>query len=247
MTNPEQPLLSYDRPPITEAVIGITFSSPIKEAELLSVKNKLLTHYPDHQLIQHYDVNVDLSNKPTTTLNEHVGHRLSTRDMTELLLIQPATFSLSQLAPYPGWDIFLEHFVRDWATWKRVIGFRQITRIGVRFINRIDIPVTGSRIEYEDFLNIYPKLPSGFDLIEAYAVQISKDLDDIGCHLKINTAAVPSPILGFSSFVVDIDISKETSVPQSDNDIYKLLGQIRTKKNDVFEACVSDRSRGLFQ
>lgn len=252
MMAPEMSPMLYKHPPITEAVIGISFSSPIKQTDISSVNKKFHIHYPHHQPVSNFDVAVELSNnqvnKPTTNINKKEdGHRLSTADMTQLLVLWPSSFSLSQLAPYPGWDDFLARFVRDWSVWKRTVGFQTISRVGVRYINRIDIPVTDSIAKYEEFLNVYPKLPDSLDPILGYAVQVASELKDIDCLLKINSAVVPSPILDHVSFVIDLDISKETDPPQSDNDIYDLLNKIRVQKNAVFETCISSRARELFQ
>lgn len=251
MADPEMFPMLYKHPPITEAVIGVSFSSPIKQTDISSVNKKFHTHYPHHQPVSNFDVAVELSNdqvnKPTTNINKQDGHRRSTADMTQLIVLWPSSFSLSQLAPYPGWDNFFDRFVRDWSVWKRTVGFQTISRIGVRYINRIDIPVTGSITKYEEFLNVYPKLPDSLDPIFAYAVQVASELKDIDCLLKINSAVVPSPILDHASFVIDLDISKESNPPQSDNDIYDLLNKIRVQKNAVFETCISSRARELFQ
>lgn len=251
MTAPELPSTFYTRPPITEAVIGITFSSPIKQTILTLVNKKFHSHYPNHETVSNVKIAVELAdkqvNKPTADIDQENGHRLSTADMTQLVLLWPSSFSLSQLAPYHGWDSFFDRFVRDWGVWKRIVGFQTISRIGVRYINRIDIPVTGPIIEHEKFLNVYPQLPGMLNPIEAYAIQTSSHLKDIDCRLMLNSAVVPSPILDRASFLIDLDISKEINPPQNDNDIYDLLKKIRVQKNAIFETCISSRARELFQ
>jgi uncharacterized protein (TIGR04255 family) len=57
---------------------------------------------------------------------------------------------------------------------------------------------------------------------------------------------VPAPLLGHSSFVLDQDLHTEINLPQSDDALYILLNQIHVKKNAVFEACITDRARELF-
>jgi uncharacterized protein (TIGR04255 family) len=49
------------------------------------------------------------------------------------------------------------------------------------------------------------------------------------------------------AILMDIDVSQSTSVPQNDEDIFALLNEMRVKKNNVFEACVTDQSRELFR
>ncbi len=243
-------LSAYKHPPITEAVIGITFENQIDEGELLSVQEKFATYYPQHQAISNLKlrVNVDAEkkSKATAAVDEEVGHRRATSDMTQLLVLFPATLIVSQLAPYPGWDEFFGRFARDWKHWHRYMGFRQVKRIGVRYINRIDIPVTGELVEHEEYLNVFPKVPDTFGPMNAYGVQTSFHMADIGCNLVLNSAAVPSPLLNHAAFVIDQDISKEAEPPQSEKDIHALLNKIRLRKNQIFEACVSNKTRGLF-
>lgn len=80
-----------------------------------------------------------------------------------------------------------------------------------------------------------------------YGVQVRLPLPDIQCNLTINSGAVPSPLLDHGSFLLDIDIAMESNPPQKDADINELLERIRNKKNAVFEACITDRARELFQ
>lgn len=257
MTTPAQPNMGYKRPPITEAVIGITFSSPINSTQLDSITNKFQATYPHKQQVSTFDLSVEINSadpkdnradfKPT------VGHRLSTDDQTQLLVLWPNSVILSQLPPYQGWEAFIQRFERDWGLLKRTLGYQQISRIGVRYINRIDIPASlaaGEKetlVEHEQFLNIYPKLPDMLNPLDAYAVQASIYLKDIDCQLTINSASVPSPLLKYVSFVIDIDIYSDKAVPQSDPQIMELLNNIRTKKNMIFESCISHSARELFQ
>ena len=44
----------------------------------------------------------------------------------------------------------------------------------------------------------------------------------------------------------DQDIYKDNDVPQNERDLYDLLSRIHLKKNAVFEACITDRARELF-
>ncbi|MBI5910036.1 MAG: TIGR04255 family protein [Betaproteobacteria bacterium] len=242
---------SYKHPPITEAVIEISFAMPMDSSEVDKVSNKFRSHYPQNQKVQNVKVAVRLpagqKETPKAKFNREAGHRRSSSDMTELLVLWRSAFVVSQLAPYPGWDAFFQRFVRDWKVWKRVMGFQPIGRLGVRYINRIDLPLSGHVVEHETFLNVYPKLPDILGPVGAYAVQAVLPIEDIGCRLTLNSAVVPAPILGHASFVIDQDIAKEVDLPQSDEAIYELLNEIRVRKNNVFEACISDRARELFQ
>ncbi len=243
----------YKSAPITEAVIEIKFANPLSEDLFASVSRKFNKHYLKHQNVQNLSVAVQIptnqTETPKTAIDKELGHRLSSEDMTELIVLWPSTFMVSQLAPYPGWDVFFQRFVRDWAIWKRNVNFREVSRIGVRYINRIDIPKSkdGKPLEYEAYLNVYPKVPDILGPVNAYAVQAGFPIEDIRCQLTLNSAVVAAPILDHVSFVMDQDIAREIDPPQSDEAIFALLNAIRIKKNVVFESCISDLARSLFE
>jgi uncharacterized protein (TIGR04255 family) len=243
----------YQHPPITEAVIGINFAAVLSESDKEELKARLSTHYSVIQPIENLSLNLEIGidrdkqKTANTQLVTETAYRLGTPDMSELVMLLPRTVVIAQIAPYPGWDHFYGRFVRDWKLIRRVLGFREISRIGARYINRIDIPIEGSVVHHENYLDLYPKITDKFGPLTAYAVQAKIFMEDIKCNLTVNSAAVPSPLLNTSSFLLDQDISRELDVPQTDEGIFDLLNQIRVRKNEVFESSVTNKARSLFE
>jgi uncharacterized protein (TIGR04255 family) len=244
----EQP---YKRPPITEAVIAIGFGAAMEPGDLNRADSSFAKLYPQHQDARNLNLEFIMPARPnlapgTKIRHDVPGHRRSSDDQTQIVIVWPTSFVFSQLAPYPGWDDFFGRFVRDWALWKKVVGYRSISRVGVRYINRIDIPITGNLTHYEEFLNIYPRLPEELGSIFAYAIQTQLPFPEIEGRITINSSSIPSPLLEHASFMFDQDLYKENNIPQNDDGLYNLLNQIHVKKNAVFEACITDRARELF-
>lgn len=242
--------IAYKRAPITEAVIGINFSSPLSEKELSTLSRKLSKLYPDEQIIPSLSLKVGIpdnnfENAQTTVVKEDT-YRLSRENMTQIIVLSRTSFLFSQLAPYQGWNQFFDSFVNTWAIKAKAIGYKEISRIGVRYINRIDIPYENDLIEYENYLNIYPLVPKSLGALNAYATQINLPITKIGCQLTINSAVVESPIINHRAFVIDLDIFSEVNIPKIDTDIFNLLKQIRLEKNRLFEECITDNTRNLF-
>lgn len=242
----------YQHPPITEAVIGINFAEVLSESDMKELRARLSPHYPVLQPIENLSLNLEIgvNRDKQKTANTQVltetAYRLGTSDMSELVVLQPRTVVISQMAPYPGWDYFYARFIRDWKLIRRALGFREVSRIGVRFINRIDIPFEGQVVHHENYLDLYPKVTDKFGPLTAYAVQAQVFMEDLRCRLTLNSAAVPSPLLNTASFLLDQDISREVDVPQTDEGIFELLNQIRVRKNEVFEESVTNKARSLF-
>jgi uncharacterized protein (TIGR04255 family) len=238
----------YSKPPITEAVISILFKDPIGEGELVGLQKVLSRPYAHSQPIRNFHVKFQVGGGPGPDINQQqeTGSRLSSPDLTELLVLFPKSFTVSQLPPYPGWDTVFTRFCRDWRILRRRVGFKAVARIGVRYINRVDIPVEGGIVAHEQYLNVFPHVTTEFGPMSAYNVQAQIYMDDLKAHLIINSASVPSPLLGYASFVIDQDIGRVTDVPQKDEDIFELINAVRHRKNAVFESCVTEKARGLF-
>jgi uncharacterized protein (TIGR04255 family) len=240
----------YKRPPITEAVIEIRFANPLPSSEIDKAIRQLASVYSHQESVRTFNfaVGAPPGGEPQAATVINTGQRLSSDDLTQMVLLWPASFAVAQLAPYPGWDEFFPRFSRDWRLWKKAVDYQKIMRVGVRFINRIDVPSSNNAaINEPDFLNVYPTLPKSLRPVASYGVQAQLHLPDIECGLLINSGAVPSPLIGYSSYLLDFDIYREPEPPQSDEGIYELLNRIRVKKNEVFEACVTDRAKETFR
>ncbi len=237
---------AYSSPPITEAVISVVFDSNINKKTIDSANVKFQRYYSKSDSLSHVNVNLDMANHQSKIDQQDSGYRLSTEDMTQLLLLQESSFTVSQRAPYPGWDVFFDRFVRDWKVWKRVVKHKKIKRIGVRYINRLDIPAEEATVVDEEYLNFYPKIPEVFSPLIGYKLQCALPLESGTSQLQLNSAVVPSPLLGHISIILDQDIIRLVDVPQKDEDIFKLLSDIRHQKNEVFESCITEKARRLF-
>lgn len=247
--------ICYKHPPITEAIIEVRFAEGIKEAQLKKLAKDFSKFYPQQQSVSNIGFEIalpqahDLKSAKLHNSFEEKGFRCLADDSSQISVLFPTTLLFSQLAPYPGGDSFLERFERDWQIQKKLLGYTEIVRVGVRYINRIDIPISNDALKIEDFLNVYPELPSFFQSMSAFALQVKLPQPDIGCVLTLNTASIPfrkSPLPGHTSFVLDQDIVCADNVPQKDIDIINLLTKIRERKNQVFENCVTPKAKELF-
>jgi uncharacterized protein (TIGR04255 family) len=241
----------YERPPITEAIIQIVFGAALTEGDLGKLNTSFSKNYPEHKETTNFQIEVTMperldAERADSKVKGERGHRRSSNNESQIVIMWPHSFIFSQLAPYPGWDEFFGRFVRDWELWKRVLGHRSIIRVGVRYINRIDIPITGPVLDHENFLNVYPKLPEEIEVVGAYMVQAQLPFPEVDGKIIITSASVPSPLMDHASYLFDQDLAKESNLPQNDDGLYRLLNDIHVKKNAIFEMCITDRAREIF-
>ena len=246
---PDRP---YSKSPITEAVIELRFEQVINPDEAMRVAKRFRASYPHWEDVPEYGVHVHLPQQlgaepRAVATNTVTSFKLTAPDAGEIVVVATDHISVSQLAPYPGWDHFFDRFTRDWRTFKEHAGYRRIQRIGVRFINRLDLPFIDGKIEQADYLTVYPQLPEQISTFLSYGMQVQIPSPHIAGMLTINTAVVPSFLLGHGAIMFDLDLSIDRDIPQNDDAIYDLLDRIRVEKNRMFELCITDRARDLFR
>lgn len=235
----------YSRPPIVEAVIGINFSKPITDAALATIDRRFGKHYAIHtdNLLMSATIGIDNRSVVDAQGRTTRGHRRTNLEMDEIAVLMPDSLTVSQLAPYHGWDAYFSRFKRDFTAHNKPNKRHTISRVGMRYINRIDIPATGDVVEHEQFVDIYPHIPDALGPMVGFSMRIQFDLESIGGHANVGTMPVQPVTLGHASFLVDIDVSKSITSPMTDDALYSLLQQMRLEKNRIFETCVTQRAR----
>jgi len=238
--------MAYSKAPITEAVIELRHTGVVEPEAIDKVSKLLSKEYPFDEPQQQLDIRIEPNG---ARLESHyLGKRLSSVDRTDIFILGSQNFISSRLAPYSGWDEFIARTASVWDVWRNQVGNREFSRIGVRFVNRIDIPIEkGEIVDIEKYLNLHPSAPDFGGPISAFTLQINRPLGVDDCNLLLTSANVPSPLLGFASFLLDLDVSRESNLPRKPEDVMDLLHRMRGHKNQVFEGCVTDAARELFE
>jgi uncharacterized protein (TIGR04255 family) len=245
--------LGYPKPPITEAVIERRFATPLDPQELEKLRAEFEQTYPAVSQLAELSIAVPGDGSTPIMSQTPTGYRLVHRNGAAIIVLTNIAIAYAQLAPYIGWRGFKNNAFSVFQSVRDTIGYRALARIGVRYINRLDIPLSSTDFgpgipELDDYLLIGVKHPDNIVRnFRSLTVQCAFPIDDIECEATINAASIVSPVPNHASFLLDIDIGKMVNVPQKEEDISNLLDIIRHKKNWLFEACITDKTRSLFR
>jgi uncharacterized protein (TIGR04255 family) len=238
----------YPHPPITEATIELRFRERLNQNQVAATSRHLTQHYPHEGEFKFVLVSVDMGHDAATVQRELSGFRRVNDDNTTVCVITEVYLATSVLAPYPGWNQFLPMVQRNYEILRREVGVAAVSRIGIRNINRIDIPLPhdGGAIRVSDYLRCYPEFPSDFQPVTGFALQGMAQLPDDRLAVTINQARIESPLIDHESIVLDIDVGRTDDIPFRAEAMWEVVGMMRIKKNMLFEACLTDRARELF-
>jgi uncharacterized protein (TIGR04255 family) len=238
----------YPNAPITEAIIDIQVNVPVS-VEALENANVGELDYPSADKLNTTmgAMIVGPDHKPAATVtSQQTGYLYRSVDGLHIYQARTNGFTLSRLAPYPHWGVFSAEARRLWEKFKGVAKPSAITRVAVRYVNRIDIPLPLDN--FDDYLRttpqLSPDLPQG---LSGYFMQLMFPLPAIKGNGIINEAIIDPAKPGVVSVVLDIDVFRTIELPQSEGALWDLLEALRRAKNDVFEACITDEARRLFQ
>jgi uncharacterized protein (TIGR04255 family) len=235
--------MDYRKPPIIEAIIEFQFAGDCSPQIRGKVARRLKKSYPFEESIQ--EIIVEGAGIAMRQAVSPMGIRLSSSDRASIFSlsstpsllppmaeIRSSSFSASQLAPYVGWDDFIVRFFEGWAVVEKHTGHRKLNRIGVRYVNRIDIP--GTIENPTSWVRIGPTLPDDFEKPLGFALSATIPVGDARANL--GTAIVQSPLPHHASIMLDRNETRR-----------EILEDFRIKKNSIFESCITDEARRLFQ
>jgi uncharacterized protein (TIGR04255 family) len=239
----------YTKAPITEAIIDLRVQLPeiTTVADIRHCYEEEEKVYPQRNELNLTFGQIEVGPRiSTATSSQQIGFRFASDDQKYVFQARLNGFTLSRLAPYENWDTLRNEAQRLWSAYRHTLKPVKIERLAVRYINRLDLP--GERIELKDYVRTAPEVSADLpQLMVGFFLQVSLFHDDIKCISLLNETLVEPPHPGVVAVVLDIDLFRAEDVPQEEEGIWRLFETLHDRKNEVFEACITDRTRELIQ
>jgi uncharacterized protein (TIGR04255 family) len=240
----------YKRPPVTEAAIELRLASSVAQSTLERAGARFDRDYPISEAELAQKINVDPSVGSATFSSTWAGIKRSSADRTDVIIFRTGAVVVAHLAPHKGWDHLFDSVKTAWNVLARTSGENiAVARVGVRYINRIDVPDSSPSYPLWDYVLFRPQTPSNLvdegSVTEYNSQLVYKMLDD-EFSVRLAVASAPSPLVFHRSIILDIDVFREGGIPRKADDIWQLLLTMRERKNEIFEVCITDKARELF-
>lgn len=240
---------SYFKAPITEALIDIRVTLPNETtvADLARVDIGEEIGYPHRRNRFAFEGQIAFGDQvETATRQTHVGYDFWSSDERQIVQVRQDGFTFSRLAPYDCWETFRKEAHRLWEFYRAMAEPVNVTRIAVRYINRLDLPLPMG--DFKDYLRTVPEVsPDLPQELNGYLMQLVIPQEDIGAFVLLNEALLPPSDPGTVSVLLDIDLFRELETSIEEEELWSLLDQFRVRKNKVFEACITERTRELIR
>ncbi len=239
----------YPRPPVQEAVVSFHVEPGSATTQILSgLHSGEEERYPVREATMTQALRFDpASNSVTESSQSLDGWRIVTADRSEIAQFRQSQFVFSRLTPYVGWEAWRDEANRLWAKYRDATESTAITRVGVRYVNRIDIvPQVGRRIR--DYLRFYPNMPEELPQgINSFVMRVETKLPQpSGTVVAINAGRTEPPSPGLYSVLLDIDVISTEHVAAGSDQVWELAEELHRIENGYFETCITDIARETF-
>jgi uncharacterized protein (TIGR04255 family) len=240
----------YPHAPITEAVIDIQCVASCTSEELANVNTDEGNRYPHIEKLQEARGQMLLSPDAApiaSATSEIIGLLHRSTDGLQIYQARKNGFTFSRLAQYTSWEEISGEARRLWDKYRQTAKPQDIKRIAVRYINRLDLPLPVQ--DFGIYLKTTPQLSSDLPQgLLGFFMQMSLPLPESHSICVINETIIDPPIKPNTvPVVLDIDVFRTTELSTNEGELWSQLEQLRHEKNRVFEACITDEARRLFQ
>ena len=237
--------------PIVEAIVDFRVKLPAKfeVKTFASIKEKLGDSYPQMEERREIEAGIKVKGKRVEHIVEEKGlqgYFFRSHDGKNVTQFRKDGFTFSRLKPYTNWQDVLAEAKNLWKLYKNRASPDLVTRIAVRYINQLDIPLPIE--DLSKYLNSPPTIPQKLpqELCQFLTrVTIRDPKLDIRAHI-IQALERGSKRDNVTIFL-DIDVFKQKESGFEEREIWQTFKQFRDLKNRIFFDSITETSVRLFE
>ncbi len=234
--------------PIVEALIDFRVlpREEVSAGTFADIGASIGTQYSRESSIQSFQTRFGMDRgkllEPWQSQTE-IGYRF--RAATEVAQFRVDGFTFSKLAKYTNWEQVSEEAFRLWRVYVNAAKPREVSRVAVRYINRMQLPDVRDLGEY---LVAPPKVAAPIpQVIREFLTRL------IVRDERRNASAVIVQLLESQmdpntiSLLLDIDAFREESLAPDDPALTAIFGELRKLKNDIFFASITETTAEIYK
>lgn len=237
--------------PITEALIDIRAKLPadIDLSKLSSAHDLLANEYPKKRERRVWEARFEVKDgKPSHTGEDKGvdGYLYVSSDDKQVAQVRLDGFTFSRLRPYETWERLQAETRRLWQVYLDVALPESVTRVALRYINRIELPLPMK--DFSDYLTAPPVVPENLpQAVSSFLTRVIVHEQSIGAAATITQALEPRVDRDICSIILDIDVFKESLFASDDKAVWETLDKLHDFKNLIFFESITDRTVELCQ
>jgi len=242
----------FPNAPIVESLLDIRVELPekINLMMLEGFYDKIKEHFPEKQQRMSFQAGVKLSSEGTAaalpTSGGIDGYLFKSPQEKKMVQARLDGFTFNKLKPYKTWEIFRDEARSLWNLYFQATNPVRITRIALRYINRIEIPLPMKN--FKEYVlttpEIAPKLPQK---LNQFFMQLVIPNPDIQTTAIINQTTENPTENQRLPLIFDIDVFQNKTYVENNVEMWSEFEKLHIFKNEIFFNSITDKAKELFQ
>lgn len=239
----------YDNAPIVQAILEFHVLTPAElKVDALSGLD-FGEGYEDSKSMYQIEGEFAFAEGAVTTeaRQDQVGFAFTRADGSRTVQAGKLKFTFIWTGEYTEWSEFSAEAEAAWLIYRQVAEPRVLQGIGVRFVNHIQLPEKA--VEIKDYLRASVDVPSHLpQVVNSMFFQVEIPMPQQRAQATITSAVLADQSPG-GALLLDIDVKTPVGLSTEDetfdSTVRTTLDRLRLAKNFVFEACITDATRGV--
>jgi len=174
--------------------------------------------------------------------------RFHSADERHLAQFNRDGFVFSRLPPYQNWEQLRTEAMRLWRMHTELARPTEAQRVGLRYINRIVLPM--QEVRFEDYIQPHAEPPRGLDLpFHGFFHQDILAVPDYAYAITVVRTIQPpqDPRAQGLGLILDIDVFTTQPVELREGVLEARLAEMRWLKNKVFFGSITQKALETFR
>jgi len=238
--------------PIKEALIDLRVTLPpgVDLPRLGKLADQVSKEYPEKQERRSGGIQIEF--KEGKILDPHIiegrpdGYLCYSSDKLQLVQFRLDGFTFNRLKPYTSWDGVRGEAFRLWELYRKSVEPTLISRVAVRYINRIEIPLPV--VDLEDYLTGPPSTPPNIPGdVSSFLTRVVMRESSTGVEAIITQTGDSPTKPGQTALLLDIDVISAAVYDKDGKAAWEMLNSLRELKNRIFFESITPKALELFQ
>ena len=241
----------FPNAPIVEALLDIqvAFQVPVEPARLGSFHDGIRDRYPikEGRVKWAGEIQVGPAAVQQALKRAAEGFLFKSKDKQRVVQVRQDGYTFNWLKPYQTWQALRDEAREHWERYRESFRPEAVTRLGLRYINRIEIPLPFS--DFRDFVRTAPDVAGGLPQgLSGLFMRLEIPDQTRGLVAVISETIEPLTNGGTQvPFIFDIDIVHGTTFEPSSPAIWETIEGMREYKNEIFFQSMTERAKEMFR
>jgi len=234
----------YSNPPLKEVVCEFRFDGKWDNVIIGLFYDKMKDRYPvrESKIFITSEIKFDQSGAQTQNQFKEEISQFYSNDKSRLVQIGRNLLSINILKGYSGWLDYLSNIKLAFDCfcdiYNNVSKITKIIRIGLRYINEIEIQTDSATINLEHYFNLRPEMPEQFSFVDSFNLMVEVPFKPD--KLRVNFLQLPN-----YNYFFDLDYGIERII--KNDEIKKHLNQAHKNIKDIFDSSLSAECKQIFE